>query len=61
MTMTISQIVAARLEIERCLRNREDALAISLLDRLQLAERERMARRVLEPELYLGCACEDRA
>jgi len=37
--MSTAEAIALQLEIERCLRNREDALAIRLLEKLQREQR----------------------
>jgi len=41
--MSTAEAIALQLEIERCLRNREDALAIRLLERLQRDQRSTRA------------------
>ena len=43
--MSTAEAIALQLEIERCLRNREDALAIRLLERLQRDQRATRAQR----------------
>jgi len=38
--MSTAEAIALQLEIERCLRNREDALALKLIERLRDAHRK---------------------